>query len=111
MIVTGTGVQGGFITKLDPVGNVVFSFANFGAYPATAAVDSNGDIYWIGSGDIPEVRRISGEDPAAGRDWMGFRANGDYTVSGLSEMPLVPAAVTLALIIGGLLASWRREAK
>jgi hypothetical protein len=72
---------------------------------------TGGGIYWVGSGDIPEVRRILGEEPAAGRDWMGFRANGDYTVSGFSEMPLVPGAATLALIIGGLLAAWRREAK
>jgi hypothetical protein len=40
---------------------------------------------------------------------MGFRANGDYTVTGLSETPLLPALAALLLIIGGLLAAWRRE--
>lgn len=50
LIVTGSSVDGGFICKLDPTGNVVFSFANFGAFPAGAAVDRNGDVYWFGTG-------------------------------------------------------------
>jgi hypothetical protein len=40
---------------------------------------------------------------------MGFRANGDYTVSGFSETPLLPGVAALLLIVGGLLAAWRRE--
>nr|MDQ2898711.1 hypothetical protein [Acidobacteriota bacterium] len=44
LIVTGHNVQGGFVCKLDAVGNVVFYYANFGAFPAAAAVDSNGDV-------------------------------------------------------------------
>ncbi len=47
LIVTGID---GFIYKLDPTGNVVFTFANFGSFPAGAAVDGNGDIYWFGAG-------------------------------------------------------------
>ena len=46
---------------------------------------------------------------AAGRNWMGLRANGDYTVTGFSEMPLLPGIAALLLIVGGLLAAWRRE--
>jgi hypothetical protein len=72
---------------------------------------TGGGIFWAGSGDIPDIRRISGDDPAAGRDWMGFRANGDYRISGFSEMPLLPAAAMLVLIVGGLLAAWRCEAR
>ena len=46
---------------------------------------------------------------AAGRNWMGLRANGDYIVTGFSETPLLPAVAALLLIVGGLLAAWRRE--
>jgi uncharacterized protein (TIGR03437 family) len=49
-IVTGINVDGGFICKLDPNGNVIFKFANFGAFPAGAVADPRGDIYWFGSG-------------------------------------------------------------
>jgi uncharacterized protein (TIGR03437 family) len=53
MIVTGSNGKGGFVSKLDPSGNPVFSLVNFGAYPAGAAVDTNGDVYWIGRGGAP----------------------------------------------------------
>ena len=53
LILTGSNDQGGFVSKLDPLGNVVFRFANFGAYPAGAAVDTNNDIYWFGTAGAP----------------------------------------------------------
>jgi hypothetical protein len=49
LIVTGTNVDGGFISKLDASGRVVFTFANFGSYPAGAVADPDGDIYWFGA--------------------------------------------------------------
>jgi hypothetical protein len=76
---------------------------------APMAAATGGGIFWAGSGTIPDVRRVSPERAAAGRNWMGFRANGDYTVTGFSETPLLPGLAALLLIIGGLLAAWRRE--
>ena len=75
--------------------------------PLTQA--SGGGVFWIGDGTIPEIRRVSPDRTAAGRNWMGFRANGDYTVAGFSETPLLPGFAALLLIVGGLLAAWRRE--
>jgi hypothetical protein len=70
---------------------------------------TGGGIYWIGSGKIPEIRRIEPGRSAAGRNWMGFRKNGEYTVTGFRETPLLPGAAALLLVVGGLLAAWRRE--
>jgi hypothetical protein len=70
---------------------------------------TGGGIFWVGSGNIPEIRRVSPDRAAAGRNWMGFRVNGDYTVAGFSEMPLLPGIAALFLIVGGLVAAWRRE--
>jgi hypothetical protein len=78
---------------------------------APVAEATGGGVFWVGSGEIPEVRRVAPDDTAAGRDWMGFRANGDYTVTGFTEMPLLPALAALLLIVGGLLAAWRREGR
>ncbi|HEY3911971.1 MAG TPA: hypothetical protein VGM07_19085 [Stellaceae bacterium] len=75
--------------------------------PVVAA--TGGGTFWVGSGAIPEIRRVSPRERAAGRNWMGFRANGDYIVTGFSEFPLLPALAVLLLIGGGLLAAWRRE--
>ena len=52
-IVTGFNLSGGFVSKLDPLGNVIFSFSNQGAYAAGAAADANNDVYWFGSGGAP----------------------------------------------------------
>jgi hypothetical protein len=70
---------------------------------------TGGGIFWVGSGKMPEIRRVAPERAAAGRDWMGFRANGDYIVAGFSETPLLPGIAALLLIVGGLIAAWRRE--
>jgi len=70
---------------------------------------TGGGIFWVGSGAIPEIRRVSPDRAASGRNWMGFRANGDYTVIGFSETPLLPGIAALLLIVGGLLAAWHRE--
>ncbi|MGH7117357.1 MAG: hypothetical protein ACREE9_23045, partial [Stellaceae bacterium] len=75
--------------------------------PVVAA--TGGGTFWIGSGTIPNIRRVSPGERAAGRNWMGFRANGDYIVTGFSEIPLLPAVAALLLIVGGLLVAWRRE--
>jgi hypothetical protein len=42
---------------------------------------------------------------------MGFRSNGDYTVTGVVDIPLLPALASLFLAIGALLAAWRREGR
>ncbi len=78
---------------------------------APVAAATGGGMFWVGTGEIPDIRRVSPDDATAGRNWMGFRTNGDYTVSGFSETPLLPAVAALLLIVGGLLAAWRREGR
>jgi hypothetical protein len=70
---------------------------------------TGGGVFWVGAGAMPELRRVAPGRAAAGRNWMGFRANGDYTVTGFSETPLLPGIAALLLTVGGLLAAWRRE--
>ncbi len=75
--------------------------------PVSAA--TGGGVFWVGTGGVPEVRRVEPGRASFGRDWMGFRENGEYTVAGLSQTPLLPGIAALVLIVGGLLAAWRRE--
>ncbi|HXP31717.1 MAG TPA: hypothetical protein VN832_11540 [Stellaceae bacterium] len=72
---------------------------------------SGGSIHWIGPGSVPEVRRVEPGRSAAGRGWMGFRANGDYVVTGVKETPLLPGFLALILALGALLLAWRREGR
>jgi hypothetical protein len=72
---------------------------------------SGGGVFWAGDGTIPQIRRVSPGRAAAGHGWMGLRENGDYRVTGFSEMPLFPALAALLLAIGLLVAAWRREGR
>jgi hypothetical protein len=72
---------------------------------------TGGGIFWAGDGTVPEIRRVSPGRTAAGRNWMGFRQNGDYVVTGFSEVPLMPVLAALLLAIGTMLAAWRREGR
>ena len=72
---------------------------------------SGGGVFWVADGEMPEIRRVSPGRVAAGRNWMGLRENGDYLVTGFSEVPLFPAVAALLLGIGLLIAAWRREGR
>ena len=77
--------------------------------PAITA--TGGGLFWVGPGAIPDTRRVGPDRTAAGRGWMGFRANGDYVVTGVHEMPLVPGLLALLLALGAFIAAWRREGR
>jgi hypothetical protein len=72
---------------------------------------SGGGTFWVGPGPLPEVRRVAPERAAAGRNWLGFRANGDYVVTGIRDVPLLPGLAALLLALGLLIAAWRREGR
>jgi hypothetical protein len=72
---------------------------------------TGGGTFWVGPGSLPDVRRIDPDRSAAGRGWMGFRANGDYVVTGVKELPLLPGFAALLLALGTFIAAWRREGR
>jgi hypothetical protein len=72
---------------------------------------TGGGIHWVGPGAVPELRRVEPGRDAAGRNWIGLRANGDYVVTGIKETPLLPGALALLLAVGFLLLAWRREGR
>ncbi|HEX3538514.1 MAG TPA: hypothetical protein VHU15_17275 [Stellaceae bacterium] len=77
--------------------------------PVTQA--TGGGIFWVGDGSMPDIRRVSPGRAAAGHNWMGFRQNGDYVVTGFSEVPLLPGIAALFLALGMLIAAWHREGR
>ncbi len=70
-----------------------------------------GSIHWVGPGPVPDVRRVAPDRSAAGRGWIGLRANGDYIVTGMKETPLLPGVLALILALGAFLLAWRREGR
>lgn len=72
---------------------------------------NRGGISWIRKDGIPEIRRTKPGRNAADRGWMGLHANEAYAVSSTRQTPLFHPALALLMVIGGLLAGWRREGR
>ncbi len=81
--------------------------------PAAAA--TGGGIAWLidggGEAGVPDLRRVRPDRRAAGESWLGLRANGDYRVLGVKQVPLLPGLLVLLLGLGGLVATWHREGR
>ena len=78
-------------------------------------VASGGQTLWLADGQ-PDIRRVRAGRDAGGREpngrgWLGFRANGDYVVTGVPQGPLLPGLVLFALALGTLVLAWRREGR
>src|SRR6185369_10989212 len=83
---------------------------------APAIEMSRGTWRWLAAGagpqiSVPEIRRVLPGRSTAGRDWLGFVRNGEYRVIGVNQIPLLPVAVVLTLLLGGLALAWWREGK
>jgi hypothetical protein len=72
---------------------------------------SGGAIAWLADAGVPELRRVRPGRSTAGRDWMGIIANESYVVTGVRQTPLMPALLTLLLLLGGLVWAWHREGR
>ncbi len=74
--------------------------------PSVEAV--GGVARWLNQG-VPEIRSVRPARRAAGQGWIGLVENGDYVVTGISQIPLMPALLILLLALGATAAAWRRE--
>jgi uncharacterized membrane protein len=70
---------------------------------------SGGGVAWLGHG-TPALRRVGDTDNAAGSGWLGLRRRGAHLVTGVSSVHLLPAWLALPLLLGFIVAAWRREA-
>ncbi len=74
------------------------------------AAESGGGIAWLGRG-VPQARMVGPDDVAAGPGWVGLRARGAHLVTGVASVALLPAWLALPLLLGVMLAAWRRESR
>jgi hypothetical protein len=83
---------------------------------APAIEASRGTWRWLASGpgaqvNVPDIRRVLPGRSTAGRDWIGLTRNGEYRVTGVQQIPLLPVVLVLTLALAGLALAWWREAK
>jgi len=71
---------------------------------------TGGGVQWIAD-SIPDVRRTKADRSQSGSGWIGLRANGDFVVTGVMDVPLLPVAAVLLLALGAMIVAWRREGR
>ena len=77
---------------------------------ASVVKANGGGIAWISDG-LPGIRRTKPGRGGAGRGWFGLVRNGSYVVTGVRQIPLLPALLFLLLAAGGIMFAWLREGK
>ncbi len=108
--------SGSFIDKIDPAGNLIFSYSNFGGYGFAAAAGPNGDVYWVGSSGspvfpFPFTKTVLGDPPAGSLSGFVVRFRGSdgaiIWATGLGS--LQPSAVTVdpsgGVVVAGIASS------
>jgi hypothetical protein len=76
------------------------------------ARDSGGGVHWLGTSasmDVPALRRTEPDRPASGGSWIGLQRRHDNIVTGVASLALLPAWLSLPLMLALLVLAWRRE--
>ncbi|HWA47088.1 MAG TPA: hypothetical protein VG742_02385, partial [Dongiaceae bacterium] len=73
--------------------------------------ETGGGIQTVSTSGQPIWRRMPADSAMTGSGWLGLKQNGDYTVTGVRNTPLLPAWAALLLTLGLVMLAWRRESK
>ncbi|WP_048860482.1 membrane protein, partial [Acidisphaera rubrifaciens] len=76
---------------------------------------SGGSLHWLEGSDgglkLPSLLRVEPGRQAAGADWIGLERRHDHVVTGIAALALLPAWISLPLLLGLAIAAWRREGR
>jgi hypothetical protein len=76
------------------------------------ANESGGGVHFLGTlaaMDVPALRRTEPDRPASGGSWIGLQRRHDNIVTGIASLALLPAWLSLPLILAFMVLAWRRE--
>ncbi|HEY6431379.1 MAG TPA: hypothetical protein VIZ17_05305 [Acetobacteraceae bacterium] len=77
--------------------------------------ETGGGIHWLQGSRagappiVPELRRTEADRAASGDGWIGLERRRAHLVTGIDSFRLLPAWAALPLMLGLLIAAWRRE--
>jgi hypothetical protein len=95
-----------------PLNPVEFTDLRSTAEPLEALLKaSGGGVVRLAEAALPDLRKVRPGRDRAGRRWLGLQANGAFLVTGVSQVPLLPAVLVLLLALGGAVAAWVREGR
>jgi len=88
-----------------------FSDLRTTAAPVKPVVDqSGGGIFWIKDG-IPDFRRTRPDHVSKGKDWAGLQENRSFSVTGVSQTPVLSGVALMVGLLLLIMSAWWREGR
>jgi hypothetical protein len=80
-----------------------------GALAGPLVEESGGTVRRLEGADLPALRKVSGDRDRFGRDWIGLKRGDGYVVTGVLQIPMLPALLVLCLGLAAAVLAWQRE--
>src|SRR3546814_5451267 len=68
-----------------------------GAVAEPLVDESGGTVRRIAGNDLPMLRKVAADRDRFGRDWIGLKRGEGYVVTGVLQIPVLPALLVLCL--------------
>lgn len=99
------------VIGLGPSAPVEFEATIASTEPLAGAIAATGGGAMALADGLPRIREVRAGRPAAGRGWIGITPRGAYETRGVTQLPLLPAWLTLLLASALILGGWLREGR
>ncbi|KZY34182.1 hypothetical protein A3731_19445 [Roseovarius sp. HI0049] len=99
------------VIGLGPASPVEFEETIASAEPLAEVIDATGGGALALAEGLPRIREVREGRPAAGRGWIGITPRGAYETRAVTQLPLLPAWLVLALAAALILGGWLREGR
>ena len=99
------------VIGLGPASPVEFEETIASAEPLSEVIDTTGGGALALADGLPRIREVREGRPAAGRGWIGITPRGAYETRAVTQLPLLPAWLVLALAAALILGGWLREGR
>ncbi|HMA14788.1 MAG: hypothetical protein ACM35H_09650, partial [Bacteroidota bacterium] len=70
---------------------------------------SGGTVRRLAGEDLPALRKVAADRDRHGRDWIGLKRGEGYVVTGVLQIPVLPALLVLCLSLAAAVLAWQRE--
>ncbi len=70
---------------------------------------SGGTVRRLEGNDLPALRKVAADRDRFGRDWIGLKRGEGYVVTGVLQIPVLPALLVLCLSLAAAVLAWQRE--
>jgi hypothetical protein len=80
-----------------------------GALAEPLVEESGGTVRRLAENDLPALRKVAADRDRFGRDWIGLKRGEGYVVTGVLQIPVLPALLVLCLSLAAAVLAWQRE--